>query len=212
MVETIVLKAEKRDATGTRATRKARAAGKTPGIIYGHKKEPVSVLLDAHSLSLELQHRHRLLEIEMEGTTEKLLVKDLQFDYLGDTVIHIDLTHVDMDERVQMTVELEFKGTPAGVSEGGVLDTILAAVELEVPVMNIPEKVRVSVADLVIGNTMTAGDIELPEGCTLVTPIDAPIAAVHILAEEVEVVEGEDGGSAEPEVIAREGAEEQTEE
>ena len=106
MVETLVLKADKRKTSGTRVSRKARAAGLIPAIVYGHGAEPLAITLNYHDLALELQHHHRLLQVDVEGKKEQFLVKEIQYDHLGDKVIHLDLARVDLDERVTMTVAL----------------------------------------------------------------------------------------------------------
>lgn len=211
MAEALVLKAVKRQDIGTRYARKERKQGQVPAIIYGHKKEPIPVLLSYHDLTLELQHHHRLVEVELEGQREKYLVKAVQFDYLGDTIIHVDLTRVSLDERVRITVAVELKGIPAGISEGGILEHIITDVELECLVTSIPEVIKASVAHLNVNDTLLASELELPDGATLVTKPDARVAVVResakmaSLAEEVLIEE--EGGSAEPEVIAREKAE-----
>ena len=209
MIETIVLKAEKRQATGTRSARKVRAAGMIPMVIYGHKQEALAVQTSYHDLALELQHRHRLLTVELDGEQEQLLVKDVQYDHLYEKIMHVDLTHVNLDERVEMTVMVELRGTPAGAAEGGVLDQALAEVTLECPVTDIPERVRASVLHLQVGDSLVAGDLELPEGSKLVTDAAAVVAAVRVLAEEPEeeVVEDE-AATSEPEVIGEKQEEE----
>lgn len=213
MDNTTVLKATRRDQTGTRATRKQRESGQLPAIIYGHKMEPVSVLLNYHDTTLAIQHGHRLLEIELDGKKESLLVKDLQYDYLGDTIIHLDLARVDLDERVTVTVEVLLKGTPAGINEGGALEQMNNEIEIECAVNNIPEEgLRVNVNELHLNETITANDVPLPDDTTLVTDPDTPIAICREIVEvepEEELEEAAEG--AEPEVIAREKAEEEEE-
>ena len=181
-----------------------------PVIIYGHQKEPVSVTLNYHDLALELQHHHLLLELELDNKREKVLVKEVQYDHLGDKIIHADLTRVALDEQVKVTVLVELKGTPAGASEGGVLEQIHTEVELECLVTHIPESLRVMVTDMKVGDFLLAKDIELPEGTKLVTDPQTSIAALRVLAEEEEEEEEVAGDQAEPEVItAREKPEDQ---
>jgi len=212
MTETLVLKAEGRDKTGTREARRLRSRGKVPVIIYGHKQEPVSAALNYHDLALELQHHHRLLGVELNGKTEQFLVKDIQYDYLGDTIIHVDLSRVNLDERVQVMVGVVLKGIPEGVHEGGVLAQLLTEVELECKVTSIPEEVRANIVHLKVGESLTAGELELPEMISLVTDAKAPVATVRVKEEEAAeeaVEEAEATESAEPEMIAREKTEEQ---
>ncbi|MCP4710766.1 MAG: 50S ribosomal protein L25 [Planctomycetes bacterium] len=206
MAEKLVLKAEKRSDSGTRAARKLRKEGFVPAIIYGHKKDPVSVKLNSHDLALELQHHHRLLDLDVEGTRESCLVKEVQLNYLGEDIVHVDLTRVNVDERVTVSVALEIRGTPVGASEGGgVLNQLMNEIELECVVVNIPASVRVPVKDLQIGDSIAAGDLELPEGAVLQTPAEAPVVMVQAaveIPEEEEAPEGEEAAAAaEPEVI-----------
>ncbi len=202
--ETMILKAEKRNETGTKAARRQRAKGLVPAIIYGHKQAPQSILLNYHDLALEIQHHHRLLDVEVDGAVEKLLIKDVQYDYLGDTVVHVDLTRVDADERVTVMVAVDLKGIPAGTHEGGVLDHGLSEIELECLAVSIPESIKANIKEMVIGDVLKAGDLELPSDVKLITDPESRIAAVKVaaLAEEPEEVEGEEEAAAgEPEVI-----------
>jgi large subunit ribosomal protein L25 len=206
MAETLVLKAAKREEIGTRFARRQRKQGRVPTIIYGHGSNPVSVSLDYHDLMLELHHRHRLLEVELEGKREKFLVKDVQYDHLGDKVVHLDLIRVSLDERVEVTIEVELKGVPAGAADGGVLEQLLADIQLECLVTNIPEKVTVRINHLKLDESISAGDIELPEGAKLITDAAVMVAVVRLPSAAPEeavaaVVEGEEG--VEPEVIGR---------
>ncbi|OQA01758.1 MAG: 50S ribosomal protein L25 [Planctomycetes bacterium ADurb.Bin412] len=202
MEQSLILKAKKRDRVGSRMSRKIRSQGLLPAIIYGHQQEPVSIQLIYHDFSLELQHHHRLLDIDLDGKQEKLLVKDIQYDHMGDKIVHVDLARVRLDERVEVTVAVELKGIPVGVSEGGTLEQALMGVELECLVTSIPESIRVKVADLKLGQHLLAKDLELPAGAKLITDPESLVAIVRAKTEEVEevapaaAVEG-----AEPEVI-----------
>ncbi|MBN1764576.1 MAG: 50S ribosomal protein L25 [Sedimentisphaerales bacterium] len=210
MVETLVLKAQRRESKGTRASRRLRTQGQVPAILYGHKEEPVAVTLNYHDLALELQHHHRLLEVELEGKKQQLLLKDVQYDFLGDKIIHVDLARVSLDERVTVTVEVVLKGTPVGVTDGGLLDHILTEVEMECQVTTIPESIKANIANLKIGDSLTAGDLVLPRGADLVTDPSATIATVRIKGEAVEEEEPEEAAeTAEPEVISREKTDEE---
>ena len=212
MVEALVLKAERRERSGTSASRMLRKAGLVPAIIYGHKTEPIAVQLSYHDVALEVQHHHRLLEVEVDGKQEKLLAKEVQYDHLGEKIIHLDLARVRLDERVEVNVAVELRGHAAGAAEGGVLDQMLADVTLECPVVAIPESIRVSVVDLNIGDTLMAGDLELPEGSKLVTPADTAVATVRVLAEEPEEEVEAEAEEGEPEVISERPKEEEPEE
>ena len=211
MSDAVLIKAEKREKLGTRTSRVARANGKMPAVVYGHKQEPVSVAVDAHELLMALQHHHRLFDLDLDGSKETVMVKEVQYDYLGDTIIHIDFARVDIHEKVHVHVEVVLKGTAKGTSEGGVLEQRVTDIELECEAMNIPDEVRVNVSELGVGEVLTAGDIELPAGSTLVTDATTPIAACSVVVEKAEEEGEEEAGSDEPEVIGRK-PEDETEE
>ncbi len=201
MSQAVSLKAEKRTSFGRRSTVQARAAGKMPAIVYGHKQQEVAVCVDAHELNMALKHHHRLFDLDFGDAKETVMVKDVQYNYLGDTIIHLDFARVDIHEKVHVQVEVALKGTAKGAGEGGVLEQRLSDIELECEAMNIPEIIKVNVSELGVGEVLTAGQIELPAGSSLVTDASTPVAAVVVVVEK-EDVEGEEG-SDEPEVIGR---------
>ena len=200
MVEAMVLKAQRRDVTGTRAARADRKLGMVPGIVYGHKQEPLSIRLNYHDLALELQHHHRLIKVQLDGKTDQLLIKEVQYDHLGDKIVHVDLTRVNLDERVTVAVAVELRGFPTG-GDHGILEQVHAEVELECLVTSIPESIRVSAAEFHVGDTLTAADLELPAGTNLASPPDTVLAVVHAIVTAVAEEEVTEPGTEEPELI-----------
>ncbi|MBN1457734.1 MAG: 50S ribosomal protein L25 [Sedimentisphaerales bacterium] len=213
MSDRIVLKAEVREEAGTKQSKKLREQGQLPVIIYGHKKEPVSAAVNSHDFVEILHHGGRIFDVNVKGKTETLLVKELQYDHLGKSVIHADLVRVDLQETVKVAVPLELKGTAAGTHEGGIIDEHLDSIEIECKVSEIPETILVSVKEVGVGDSIHAGDIELPTGTKLVTPADALIITCHLVAAAKGVEEGEGAEEAPegPEVITERVAEEETE-
>jgi large subunit ribosomal protein L25 len=210
------LQAEIRQAGGTRAAQRLRRTGKLPGVIYGHNEEPETVAVDAHDLSVLLEHGAHVLELDVGGSKKQVLIKDVQLDHLGSSPVHVDFARIDMDERVHVSVPIEFRGEPIGTHEGGLLEHSLVDLEIECRVLEIPESIRVNVSDLGVGQSLHVNQIEMPEGMKAVTPGDAIVCAVRMkaaaIAEEAEVVEEEEAGAEEPEIIGRKEKEEQEEE
>jgi len=213
----VILKAEARKGLGSKHAAKLRLAGRIPAIIYGHKQEPEAVVFDEHDFTEGIHHGRRLLDVEFGGNKQKLLVKDVQYDYLGKKIIHADLIRVDLSEKVKVEVPLVFKGTAAGASEGGVIEEHLDHIEVECAVTDIPEAIDVSVKNLKIGASLHVRDIVLPAGIRLVTDADVLVIAcqkpmVVAATEEVAVTEEPTA----PEVITerkpKEGEEEAQEE
>ena len=202
--DAVLLKAETREEFGSRCTEKLREKGKLPVIIYGHKQEPVAVTVNLHEFTEKIHHGQRLLNVEIQGEKNEVLVKDLQYDYLGKKIIHADMVRVNLTEKVKVAVPLEFKGVSAGSQKGGLLDEHLDHLEIECTVTQIPETIVVSVKGLDIGDNLHAGDIELGPGMKLVTAPSTLVIACHLPAVKEEVAataEEEQEQSSEPEVI-----------
>jgi large subunit ribosomal protein L25 len=205
-----VLKASKRGELGTRKVKSLRVKGEIPGIIYGHGEATVPVTLTRHDVDVVLKHGDRLLELDVDGQTQNVLIKDVQYDHLGVKILHVDLARVSLDERVEVVVPVVLRGTPAGASEGGVLTQVLSQAKIECLVTAIPDDLRVSVAEMKVGDVMNLGKVPLPEGAKLLDNPETIICTVSVITEaEVAPAEGE-VAVAEPEVIGakeEEGAE-----
>jgi len=208
MAQRAVIKAEIRTTLGSKDASRLRDKGKLPAIVYGHKKEPVAISFDRHGFVEDLHHGHRLFDTDMDGKTETLLVKDLQYDYLGKSVIHADMVRVDMEERVKVSVAIEMRGTSKGSHEGGIIDEHLDHLEIECKVVDIPEVIPVSVKELGVGDAIHAGDVELPPGARLVTSPDVLLLTCHLVAAAKTTEEVEEETPAGPEVITEKPAEE----
>jgi large subunit ribosomal protein L25 len=201
-MEQAFLKAEKRQHAGSKSSSRLRDTGRLPATIYGHKQAPESVSLDKHEFTLKLQHGIKLFDLEIDGKNDKMLVKDLQYDYLGKSVIHVDFLRVDLAEKVKVTVPIEVKGVAKGAAEGGIIQSHFDKIELECIVTDIPKAIVVNVKELGIGDAIHAGDLKLPEGARLVTDPKALILTCNIViaAKSTEEVEAETPVAG-PEVI-----------
>jgi large subunit ribosomal protein L25 len=207
-METRTLKAESRPVVGTRAARALRATGQVPVVIYGHGEPPESVSLTLHEVELALAHGARTLQVKLGRQAKQYLIKEVQYDYLGQTPIHMDLTRVDLDERVKVRVGIELRGVPKGVSEGGVLDQHMADLEVDCMVTDIPETLHPFVVDLGLDESLLVKDLELPSGVVALADPDDRVATVRALLEApepeaVEEVEETAAETAQPEVIGR---------
>jgi len=201
MKKTLLLKAEIREHTGSKTVRKIRKQGKIPAIMYGHKEEPVAILLDGHNFVEGLHHGHRLIDIQIGRKKEKTIVKELQYDHLGKNIIHADLMRVDVSEKIRVTVPIELKGTAVGTHEGGIIEEHTDHLEIECKATDIPETIVVSIKDVHVGSTLHAGEIELPDSISLVSPPDTLLVTCHLVAAAKTTEELEEEVPAAPEVI-----------
>jgi large subunit ribosomal protein L25 len=192
--------------TGKKACKRTRKAGWMPGIVYGHKQDAVAVLLPTRELEQALRKGAHVLTINLDNGTEQVLVKDVQWDHLGSSMMHVDLTRVDLNERVKVTVQIVLRGTPKGAVEGGVLEQVLSQMEVECVVTQIPESLRVSVADLGVGQALHIKDVPVPEGTVAIGDPETVVCLCRILGEEPApeaAAATPEEGAAEPEVITR---------
>ena len=203
MGNVLVLKAEVREQVGSKHAVKLRQRGRMPAVVYGHKRETAVISLDARSFLEGLHHGHRLVDVQIGKKREKAIIKDLQYDYLGKDIIHVDLMRVDVAERVKVTVPIELKGTAKGMHEGGVVQEHTDRLEIECRVTDIPESIVVSVKEIGIGDTLHAGDIELPDGVGLVSDPEALLITCSLVAAAKSTEELELEAPVAPEVIGQ---------
>jgi large subunit ribosomal protein L25 len=203
MAKTTLLKAEIRERTGSKAVQKVRREGRIPAIVYGHKQTPVAISLDAHSFVEGLHHGHRLMDVQIDKKKEKIIVKDLQYDYLGKNIIHVDLMRVDITEAIKVNVPIELKGAGAakGTHEGGIIEEHADQLEIECKATDIPETIVVSVKDVGVGDSLHASDITLPEGVKLLSPPETLLVTCHLVAAAKTTEQVEEEMPTTPEII-----------
>jgi large subunit ribosomal protein L25 len=190
--ETPTLAASTRERTGSRYARRLRAAGQLPAVLYGHGMDPISIAINEIEIIRHLTEGAHVFELDIEGRKETCLVKDLQFGWLGDNVVHIDLTKVDLDEMVTVNVKLIFKGTPKGASQAGaVLTQDLTELEVSCKVRDIPEEVIVQMDEM--EESFNVGELELPSEIKAVAPPETVVCHIVFKAEEEEETDAEDG-------------------
>ncbi|MCC7203671.1 MAG: 50S ribosomal protein L25 [Phycisphaeraceae bacterium] len=201
-----ILQAEKRSALGSRSVSRLRQQGKLPAVIYGHKQDPQTVSLDPKATSLLLRQHAHIVEVQHDGTSEPCLFKEVQWDHLGTTMIHIDFARVDLTEEITVEIGIRLVGEPAGLKEeGAYLEQQLTELEIKCLAVNIPAEIVAKVDHLNVDEVLEVKDLVLPEGVKAVTDPDTIVAAVRIakaLEEEPTAVPAE-GAAAEPEVIGK---------
>lgn len=205
MMETPTINAKLRDRMGTRYSRRERSQGRLPAVIYGHGSKPVHVTVDEIEALTHLHDGAHVVNLNVEGAeSATCLVKDLQFGYLGDNVIHIDFTRVDLDEEVEVKVHLHFVGVPKEAGKpGSIVTHDIMELEVICKVIAIPESIRVDLSKME-GMRFDVRDLVLPEGVRSAVPLDAPVVRIEFVKEEEELGEAatvEAVAVAEPEVL-----------
>jgi large subunit ribosomal protein L25 len=211
----IVLAAQAGRPTGSSASRRLRATGKVPAVVYGRGTEPRSVSVDWRELRGALttdQGVNALLTLNLDGRKTKAIVKELQRHPVRRDVLHVDFLEVDPDKPVDTEVTIVLEGDAEKVTrEQGVVEQALNTLLVTGKPADIPGHIVVDVSELEIGQTITVADLDLAEGIVTHADPEETIATAKItslaLAEEEEGVEGEEGEAAE----GAEGAEAQAE-
>jgi large subunit ribosomal protein L25 len=198
-----LIKTTARDGSGSQASRRERAAGLIPAIIYGHGQDNVQCKVDGHDLALAFSSSDQVFNLEVAGKKESCLVKEVQYDTFGQRILHVDFSRIDLSEQVAVEVVLEFRGDPAGVSAGGTRIVHHPKLSVNCRADSIPDVITIDVAALEIGDSLHAGEVELPSGVTLDESQLAPGEQVFAVAaprvEIEEPAEGEEGAEGDEE-------------
>jgi large subunit ribosomal protein L25 len=163
-----------RSAQGTGASRRLRREGKVPGIIYGPGADPVNIELDHnplfHSLRKEKFHAS-VLDLELDGTSQNVLLRDFQMHPYKPQVLHIDFQRVAADQPIHMRVPLHFRGeenSPAVKLSAAIIGKVISDVEISCLPRDLPEYIDVDLSSLSAQQTIHATDLVLPAGVSIV--------------------------------------------
>lgn len=168
----IKLNAEIRKVAGKGAARAVRKNQNIPAVIYGEKKEPVSIELNGHEFEMLLGQpslRTKLFEITTNGNKEDAMLMDIQYHPVSDRVVHVDFKRINVKEPVHVVVPVEVINvdTSKGIKLGGVLNFAVRKVALVGLVQDMPEKITIDLSDVTIGDTVHGSDLVLPNGIKL---------------------------------------------
>jgi large subunit ribosomal protein L25 len=182
------LTAEARTSFGKGAARKIRATGKIPAVIYGHGTEPQHVTLPGHEVSLILRKANAVFDLDIDGKSQLALVKDVQKDPVKQIIEHLDLIIVRKGEKVTIDIPVHLEGEAA---PGTTVNQDANTLSIEAEATNIPERLVISIEGLEEGTRITAADVELPAGSSLIS--DPELLVVGIVgSSEADLGEGEE--------------------
>jgi large subunit ribosomal protein L25 len=207
MAETIALAAQPRAGRGSRTAAKLRKQGLVPGIIYGHKLENLQVAVSAEELDRAIRVLHaRVLDLKLDGKVETVLIRELQWDYLGSEMVHVDFARVSKDETVKVVIPVKLKNTPKSTG-GGVLDQPLHTLHVECLAVAIPDDITIDITNLTLGEPIQVKALTLPAGVKVLESPEAVVVHLKLPGiEAVPVVAGPAAPAAgtEPEIIKKE--------
>lgn len=200
-VAEVKLTANKRVEVGKGASRRSRAGGRVPGVVYGHGMEPLAIEIDRREFITALQTDaglNVLLDMDVDGTNLLTLTKELQRDPVKGTVLHADFIQIDRTEEVQVEVPLHLVGHAAGADEGGVLQQPRSSLHVRSVVTEVPEHLEADISALNIGEALRVSDIAATIGYTVLEDPDTVIASVAapVSEAELEAMEAEAAAAA----------------
>jgi large subunit ribosomal protein L25 len=218
----ITVSAEKRDTRGKNEARRLRVKGFAPAVLYGAGQPSIAVSVNPKEVGKILgsaSGHNTIFQLAIQGgEATPAMIVDWQRDPVRDNLLHVDLKRIDLTQRIEVKIPVQTTGEPKGVKlQGGLLEVITREVEIECLPDEIPEHFIADVSELMIGQSVRAGDIPLTGSMKLVSAPEQVIAhCVTMRAEEVApaaeaAVEGAVAAPAEPEVIKKGKKEEEPE-
>ncbi len=178
-MEKVVINGTPRTELGKKATRALRKAGNTPCNIYGGKETLNFYAPTSSFRKLIFTPDFRVAEINLDGKTYTAIVKDSQYEPVNDALLHLDFQELVDTVKVKVAIPLRLKGTPKGITDGGVLETVFKKLHILALPKDIPSVIEVDVTTMQLGDIKRIKDIELP-GVTILHSPSNPFARVQI--------------------------------
>ena len=197
------LAAEARTEFGKGAARRIRRANKIPAVIYGHGSDPVHITLPGHETMLAVRQTNALFAIDVEGKSQLAVAKDIQRDPVRNVIEHVDLLIVRRGEKIAVDVTVNVTGESA---PGTIHIVESQTLSVEAEATSIPESIDVSIDGMEAGTHITAGDVRLPSGATLLTDPEHIVVAVS--EPRAEALPEDEAAEAEAPAAVEEPAEE----
>lgn len=195
-MEELILEAEVREGKGKSYAKRLRRDGLIPAIVYG-VNEPVSIQLNPEALHSLLNTKagsnvvFKLKVVGEKNTGRSVIVKDLNYNVMDDSFIHVDLLEISMDQSITVSIPIVLEGESVGIKMGGVLSQVLRELEVECLPVDIPEQIMLDISEVDIGGVLHVRDVALPENITLLNEVDDPVLSITAPVEEEEEVEEE---------------------
>ena len=206
------LEVQEREELGSRRTRRLRAKGLVPGVLYG-KGHARAIVVPERQLRTAVtgpSGLHAILDVVIEGqtTVHPSILAEYQQDPIRGTISHIDLREVRLDQPIHATVVVQLVGEPAGVKTGGMLSLVAREIHVEALPADVPEHIEVDVSHMEVGDVLRLADVAAIDNVTLLDdPHETVIATVSVPRGFTELEEAEAEAAAEAEAEALEGVE-----
>lgn len=165
--------------------KRLRQTGQIPAVLYGHGEAGMMLSVSEKDLSKAINTGSYIVDLKGDAN-ESALIKEVQWDAFGMKVLHLDLTRVDANEAVEVTLPIELKGDAVGTRQGGTLNFHQQEITILCPANKLPDKIELKIGDLDVNKSITAGEIPLPDGATLAEAATTPIISCSVVGGEGE--------------------------
>jgi len=183
---------ENRDSVGKKATKEMRRAGMVPSTLYFKGEKPESIAVEKLKLYQALKSDQRIYEIELEGESQYVMVKAVQYHPVTDEILHLDFMRVRRSEKMTISVPLVLVGKPIGVTEGGILSQALNQIEISCFPTNVPEQIEVNIDDMELNSSISIADVSYDdEEVDIISAEDINVASITAPVAEEEITEAD---------------------
>ncbi len=199
-MDQVSLSAEHRQGSGTRPSRRLRATGGVPGVLYGRGLDSTPLTVDRRDLYAALHTEagtNALINLEVGADKYLTVARELQRHPVRGDIIHLDFIRIVLDEKITAEVGIDYMGEPEGAKEGGILETIRTSVTISALPTDIPASIQLDISALEVGDTLSAADLPVIEGVEYLEDSEAPLVNViipRILEVEAPEVELDEEG------------------
>jgi large subunit ribosomal protein L25 len=196
-MQVVRIKAERRTALGRNRVAQLRSEGWMPAVVYGDGKEPVSIAISEWELEQHIKAHHRIFQLDIAGAAQAAFLQEVSWANTSDRPVHADFKRIDLNKPIDVQVEVKLVGHPVGASKGGTLMKDHVVITLRCLPTIIPDSIEHDVSKLELDQFVTAGELKMPTGVTLVT---APNTSVCHVAKIVvaEAAPAADAAAAAP--------------
>jgi large subunit ribosomal protein L25 len=167
------LVAERRTSTGKKHTKQLRADGRVPANLYGFRKDGITLSLSAEDVSKVVAGGSKVVDVEVEGSVDKAVVQELQWDTFSTYIQHVDLLRIDPDRIATADVPLSFTGEPTALKIGGQLRYHLKHITITCSDYRVPPHIEVRIGSMQMGDSLTLADVPIPEWMKVETASDS---------------------------------------
>ncbi|MBM4060081.1 MAG: 50S ribosomal protein L25 [Planctomycetes bacterium] len=169
-MKVVPMKAERRTALGRNQVARLRQQGWLPAVVYGEGKESVAIAVSEWELDQHVKARRKVYQLDIQGAPQAAYLQQVSWNAVDDRPLHADFKRIDLDKPIETAVEVTLLGHPVGISKGGTLVRDSSTIVVRCLPTEIPETLEHDVGKVELDEFVSASQIALPKGVTLVSP------------------------------------------